>query len=49
MLRVSMNIFSQEKNDTTAIVQLLKEDYKTMATWDIKKQMGNYTDTFHTI
>lgn len=34
---VSLNIFSQKKNDTTEIIQLLKEDYKTMVTHDSKK------------
>lgn len=43
---VSMNIFSQKKNDTTEIIQLLKEDYKTMVTHDIKKHMGYCTEDY---
>jgi ketosteroid isomerase-like protein len=37
---LSVNLFSQAKNDSTTIVQLLKEDYKTMVDWDIEKHMG---------
>ena len=43
---VSISIFSQEKNDTTEIIQLLKEDYKTMVTHDIKSHMGNCTTDY---
>jgi hypothetical protein len=42
-LVVSMKIFSQEKNDSTEIIQLLKDDYKTMINMNIKKHMGNCT------
>jgi len=45
-LFVSISIFSQEKNDTTEIIQLLKDDYKTMVTNDIKKHMEYCTDDY---
>lgn len=41
-----MNVFSQENNDSTEIVQLLKEDYKTMVAWDIEKHKGFCTDDY---
>src|SRR4030095_4415098 len=45
-LLVSIKIFSQEKNDSTEIIQLLKDDYKTMDNMDIKKHIGNCTDDY---
>ena len=41
-----MNVFSQEKNDSSKIVQLLKEDYKTLASWDIEKHKDFCTDDY---
>jgi Domain of unknown function (DUF4440) len=43
---LSINIFAQEKKDSLEIVQLLKEDYKTMETHDIKKHMGYCTPDY---
>jgi ketosteroid isomerase-like protein len=45
-LLVSKSIFSQEKNDSTQIIQLLKDDYKTMVSNDIKTHMANCTDDY---
>jgi len=45
-LLVSINIFSQQKNDSTEIIQLLKEDYKTMVNMDIKRHMNNCTEDY---
>lgn len=45
-LIVSMKIFSQGKNDSIEIIQLLKDDYKTMVTSDIKKHMAYCTDDY---
>jgi len=41
-----MSIFSQEKNDSTEITQLLKDDYKTMVSNDIKRHKSNCTDDY---
>ena len=41
-----MNVFSQQKNDSSKIVQLLKEDYKTLASWDIEKHKDFCTDDY---
>ncbi len=40
------DIFSQERNDSTAIVELLKADYKTMVNHDINKHRGYCTDDY---
>jgi hypothetical protein len=48
-LLVSKSIFSQEKNDSTQIIQLLKDDYKTMVSNDIKTHMANCTDDYQLI
>ena len=45
-LIVSMKILSQGKNDSVEIIQLLKDDYKTMVTSDIKKHIGYCTDDY---
>ena len=45
-LVISMKIFSQGKNDSIEIIQLLKDDYKTMVSNDIKKHMGYCTDDY---
>jgi ketosteroid isomerase-like protein len=37
--------FSQ-KNDTTTLIQLLKNDYGTMLSMDIKKHMSNCTEDY---
>ena len=44
-LSFSAIAFSQ-KNDTTIIIQLLKSDYGTMLTMDIKKHMSNCTEDY---
>lgn len=41
-LLVSINIFSQQKSDSSEIIDLLKEDY-TMVGLDIKTNMENCT------
>ena len=45
-LFLSTNAFSQNKNDSAAIVQLLSNDYKTMGNWDIKTHIGNCTENY---
>jgi hypothetical protein len=43
---ISINVFSQKKNDSATLVQLLKEDYKTMINWDIDQHKGYCTDDY---
>lgn len=43
---ISIHVFSQKRNDSANIVQLLKEDYKTMVNWDIDKHKGYCTDDY---
>lgn len=43
---LSVNVFSQEKNDSIAIVRLIMDDYKTMGTWNLKKHLENATDSY---
>lgn len=43
---LSTNAFSQEKNDSIAIVQLLVNDYKTLGNWDIKSHIENCTANY---
>ena len=43
---VSSQIWSQGKNDSIILVNLLKEDYKTMVTWDIQKHQQFCTDNY---
>lgn len=43
---LSINIFSQEKTDSVEIVQLLKDDYQTMAPYDIKKHLEYCTNDY---
>ena len=45
-LLISLYVFSQDKNDSTAIVKLLIDDYKAMGTWDIKKHIENCTKNY---
>ncbi len=45
-LLISLHVFSQDKNDSTAIVKLLVDDYKTMGTWDIKRHTANCTKNY---
>src|SRR6187399_2623835 len=42
----STQLFSQNKKDSTEIMQLLKADYKTMVTNDIKAHRANCTDDY---
>jgi len=41
-----MQLFSQQNKDSTEIMQLLKADYKTMVTNDIKTHRANCTDDY---
>ena len=45
-LILSTNAFSQEKNDSIAIVQLLFNDYKTLGNWDIQSHIENCTTNY---
>ena len=45
-LLISLHVFSQDTNDSTAIVKLLIDDYKTMGTWDIKTHTENCTSSY---
>ena len=43
---LSVNVFSQGKTDSLAIVQLIIDDYKTMGTWNLKKHIENATERY---
>lgn len=43
---ISFVSFSQSDKDSTAIVQLLKDDYKTMVSWDVEKHKSNCTANY---
>jgi hypothetical protein len=45
-LFLSTTILAQEKKDSLEIVQLLKEDYRTMQTHDIEKHRDLCTDNY---
>ena|SRR5215831_10419368 len=45
-LMFTLNVFPQAKNDSTQIIKLLKDDYSTMLTNDIKKHKANCTDDY---
>lgn len=45
-LLVSMKGFTQGRTDSIEIIQLLKDDYKTMVSSDIKKHMAYCTDDY---
>ena len=45
-LFLSVTILSQEKKDSLEIVQLLKEDYRTLQTHDISKHRELCTDNY---
>jgi hypothetical protein len=45
-LFLSITILAQEKKDSLEIVQLLKEDYRTMQTHDIEKHRDLCTDNY---
>ena len=45
-LFLSVTILSQEKKDSLEIVQLLKEDYSTLQTYDISKHKERCTDNY---
>ena len=45
-LFLTTNAFSQKTNDSSAIVRLLVDDYKTMGNWDIKSHIENCTDNY---
>jgi Icc-related predicted phosphoesterase len=46
LLFISIHIFSQEKSDSAALVNLLAADYKTLGNWDIKTHMENCTENY---
>ena len=43
---LSITILAQEKKDSLKIVQLLKDDYHTLQTFDISKHKGYCTDNY---
>ncbi len=43
---LSLNVFAQNYSDSVAIVHLLKADYGTMMTHDLKKHMEHCTDDY---
>lgn len=43
---LSITILAQEKKDAQEIVQLLKDDYHTMQTFDFNKHKGYCTDNY---
>lgn len=43
---LSLQLFAQENKDSLSIVRVLREDYKTMVTHDIRKHMGFCTDKY---
>ena len=45
-LFLSVTILSQEKKDSLEIVQLLKEDYSTLQTYDIGNHKERCTDNY---
>ena len=45
-LFLTTNVFSQENNDSSAIIKLLINDYKTMGNWDIKSHIENCTENY---
>ena len=45
-LFLTTNVFSQENNDSSAIIKLLINDYKTMVNWDIKSHIENCTENY---
>jgi hypothetical protein len=45
-LLLSTHAFSQEKNDSAAIVKLLVNDYKTLGNWDITSHSENCTENY---
>ncbi len=48
-LLISLHVFSQDKNDSAAIVKLPVDDYKTMRKWDMKKESEYYRTNAHRI
>lgn len=42
----SLYILAQKKSDSLAIVQLLREDYSTLMTYDVNKHMKHCTDDY---
>jgi len=42
----SFECFSQQTNDSVTIVKLLKEDYATMGSLDVKTHLTNLTDDY---
>ena len=46
LILASSKLFSQTSTDSLAIVQLLKNDYKTLETFDIAKHIANCTPDY---
>jgi hypothetical protein len=42
----SLNCLSQQANDSTAIIQMLKQDYATMGNMDIPTHLNNVTNDY---
>jgi lactoylglutathione lyase len=40
------NLYAQQSNDSTAIVKLLKADYSTLQTWDMRSHVANCTKDY---
>lgn len=45
-LLLTTNAFSQEKTDSSVIITLLVNDYKTLGNWDIKSHTENCTENY---
>ena len=43
---LSLNCFSQQSNDSAAIIQMLKQDYATMGNMDIPTHLNNVTNDY---
>lgn len=46
LLFISLYAFPQQGNDSTTIVHLLENDYKTMGNWDIETHIANCTSDY---
>jgi ketosteroid isomerase-like protein len=46
LVSLSLNSFSQHANDSTRIIQLLKEDYATMGNMNIQAHLNNLTKEY---
>jgi len=46
LLLLTVQTIAQYKTDSVAIVDLLKDDYKTMGTWNIERHIKNCTTNY---